>query len=327
MTPKQAERLLVGLVALALVAPTAAGAAAEPRFEESSKRYELENDEISVWFQGKKPLLKVFPTDNESRSYQLHMLRVAEFEDADGDRAYDENESAAFVNLARADQYDVSVRSEADAVHFALNLNTTIQDRGSPDLGDSEPPLPGDEPRANITLRFHVFGSNRTLETATGTTTVEAREAKFDIEVHRWDWRTEDGQLAFVGELPATNGTEARADNGTDRVNVEKNGTAVGYTAWQDAAQVTDENGTRTVDVEPTVREQDNGTVQLAWAYDATGYDALTHDPTTGVTETSTQSSDDGSVGGISDVPGPGAAAALAAVLGAAAARRRGVEP
>lgn len=323
MRTQNAERLLAGIVAVALVAPAAAGATADPQFEETSKRYELANGEISVWFQGKKPLLKVFPSDNQSRSYQFHMLRVAEFQDQDGDHAFDENESVAFVNLARADAYNVTTRSEAGAVHVALNINTTIQDRGGPDLGGTPQPPLGDEARANITLRFHVFGENRTLDTAGGNVTVTPGEVKFDVEVHRWDWRTQDGHLAFVGELPAGNGTQAEAQGG-NRIAVKQNGTTFGYTAWQDAAQVTTENGTRTVDVVPSVKEQENGTVQVAWAYNATGFRNLIHDPTMGVTDASKETSDEGSlVGDVSDVPGPGVAAALAAALGAAVARRR----
>lgn len=324
MTPNHPERILAGLAAVLLMAPAAAGAAAEPRYEEGSKRYELANDEITVWFQGKKPLLKVFPTENDSRSYQLHMLRIAEFQDQDGDRAFDENETAAFVNLARADAYDVNTRSQANAVHVALHMNTTIQDRGgAPDVGPTQPPL-GEEPRANLTLRFHVYGENRTLDTTGGEVTVTPGEVKFDIEVHRWDWRTEDGQLAVVGQLPAGNDTETRYENGTERLSVQQNGTEIGYTAWQDSAQITTENGTETVDVKPTVKEQENGTVLMAWAYNATGYESLVHDPTTGVTTASTEASgDSGTLADVTDVPGPGAVLAAAAVLGAAAVRRR----
>lgn len=324
MTPNNAERLLVGAVAVALLAPAAAGAAAEPRFEENSNRYELANDEISVWFQGKKPLLKVFPSENESRSYQLHMLRVAEFQDADGDRAYDEDESVAFVNLARADAYNVSTREGDDAVHVELTMNTTIQSEGPVDIGDGPQPPLEDEARANLTLAFHVFGEERTLETADGNVTVAPGEVKYDIQVHRWDWRTDDGRLAFVGELPAGNDTQAEAEEGDDRVSVKQNGTEIGYTTWQDTAQVTTENGTETAEVVPTLKEeQENGTMQVAWAYNATGYESLVHDPTSGVTTESTETSDDGVLGAASDIPGPGVALAAVAVSAAAGLARR----
>jgi hypothetical protein len=325
MTPNNAERTLAGILALLLVAPAAAGAAAEPRFQENSKRYELENDDISVWFQRKKPLLKVFPTDNESRSYQLHMHRVVEFQDADGDDAYDESEAVAFVSLARADAYNVSKRSEANAVHFELSLNTTLKSRGSGgDVPSPQPPLgDGDTARANVSLAFHVYGDDRTLETTGGNVTVDPGEVKYDIEVDRWDWTAEDSQLAFVGQFPAGNGTEAQAQDGEDRVSVQQNGTEIGYTTWQDQARIDTGNGTETVDVVPSYDEQENGTVQVALAYSATAYDSLLHDPTSGVTTSSTSTSGDDATDDGFGVPGLGVAAAMAAIVGAAAARRR----
>lgn len=333
--PSNAERLLVGLVAVLLLAPGAMGAATEPRFEEYSDRYELSNEDVSVSFHDKKPLLEISPgtsagnESNESRSYQLHMLRVAEYQDEDGDHAYDRNESAAFVNLAEASDYDVQARSDGDAVHLSMNLNTTIKPRTatSGDPTETQVPIGDDEPRANLTLRFHIYDAERTLDTAGEGVTLDSSEVKFDFEVHRWDWVTDDGRLAFVSEFPTDNDTEVQPENETSRMSVQDNGTEIGYTAWENKAQIQTEHGEETIEVIPAVQRSTSGddgneTVLLAWSYNATaGYESLLHDPVIGVNPP-----EDEKVGlsdEVSDVPGPGAALAAAAVLGAATVARR----
>lgn len=306
-------------LAVALVAPLAAGAAVQPRYEETPERYELENEDITVWFQGKKPLLKVFPSDNDTRSYQLHFLRVAEFADEDGDGAYSEDEATGFVSLARADAWNTSVDESEDGLTFELTLNETIRQRGGGPLQGPDDPLAEDR-YANVTVRFHVFDAERTLETVGGNLTVEPGEVKFDVVVNHWGWQDpQEGKLAFVSELPAANGTQAHAEAEGDRVAVERNGTAVGYATWQDVAEVTDGNETEVVDVEASYNQTENGTL-VAWAYNASGYDGLLHDPTIGVITASDV--DDGTIPGTSDIPGPALVVALSAAAAAAVLRR-----
>lgn len=324
----------MGLAALALLAPAAAGAATQPRFEEYSNRYELGNEEISVTFEEKKPLLNVStasPAGNETRSYPFHMLRVAEYQDQDGDRAYDENETAAVVDLAGvpAEDYDVRAQADGDAVHVTMNLNTTIEPRATTgDPTDTDVPI-GEEPRANLTLRFHLYDGARDLETAGEGIVVEPTEVKFDFEVHRWDWTTDDGRLAFVTEFPAANDTEVQPQNDSSRMSVRQDGTEIGHVGWQNEAQIQTEHGEEPIDVIPTIKKDQsttdgNGTVLLAWSYDAgAGYDGLLHDPTIGVTP-----AEEGDAVGladeVTDVPGPGAALLAAAAIGAARLGGRG---
>lgn len=327
-TTRGAVLVLTLALALATVGPVAAQDEDEPRFEERENRWVLGNDEITVWFQGKKPLLKVMSTEEGNTSYEFHALRVAEFVDEDGDGAYDEDEAVSFMNLAQGANWDVSTDSGEDWLRVNLTLTDEIRSRG-PGLGDA--PIVGGDREGNVSLVFHVVGADMEIDVGENTTLLlESGQTKFDFIVSHWDWTDDDeGRLALVANVPGGNGTNVTHVNGTQTVEVSQNGTLEGTVTWQTTATAWFGNGSETVDVVPTVKgeeDDDDGAVQVAWAYNASGFDRLVHDPTMSVQEA--EEPDDGAGAdeeGPADVPGPSAAVTLA-LLGAAAltlARRR----
>ncbi len=333
MRSSMTTRATVLLMALALAAsavgPVAAQGDGDPRFEESENRWVLGNEEITVWFQGKKPLLKVMSTDDANTSYEFHALRVAEFVDEDDDGAYDEDEAVAFMNLAQGADWNVSTESDGDRLLVNLTLTSDIRARG-PSLDDA--PIVGEDREGTVSLVFHVVGTEQEVQVGHNTTrTLQPGEVKFDLIVSSWDWSdNEDSQLALVANVPRGNGTNVTHMDGEQTVEMSQNGTSQGSVNWEPTATVWTGNATQTVDVVPTVKDKEsgeNGTVQVAWAYNATGFDRLVHDPTMETASSEDDGSDDdGGLGGATDdVPATGALGALA-ILGAAAlamARRR----
>lgn len=334
-------RILTVLVTTCLLAAPLAAAGNGPEAREESDKVVLQNDDVTVWFQGKKPFLKVFPTGGDadgSDAFSVKFSRVVEFRDANENGAPDEGETVAFLNLEPANAWNVDVTGDEDNAVITLNLQAPVRHRGPvPGVGDDGVELPTRD--ANVSLVFHVY--DRSTEVVTGsnvTVPVASTSVKYDFLVHQWPWvSAEDHRLALElvtsGELTDVESGEIGA------ATVAANDTAVGALTWTDTAEgITQDGENVTVNVSVHVpaleeSEDENATTnesRLAFVYDAPNLASLVHDPTIGIASVDGSGANEamGDIGErLKDVPATGTFLGIAAVAGVAAlvgVRRRG---
>lgn len=316
--------LTVALCAAMLAFAATASAAAAPELREDGDKFVLENEHVTIWFQGKKPMLKVFPAalaGNESAGYGYKLAEVVEYRDLDGDGAPTQPEVVARLNLEKASAYEVE-RVETDgSVVLNLTLRAPVT-LGKPAVLDQDLALPDRE--AVVSFVFTLRSETVTLEASGANVTVPATSVKYDFVVAQWPFvDAQAHRLALetivTGTLDSENLTlEGDAVGGAT---VQGNETAVGALTWLNVASGTLENGTEVeVPVKTKIAAQGNAT-RVTHTYDAAGLATLLHDPTVGVI--SAEGLDDAALETIGDklntVPAPGLALGLAAVGTAAA--------
>ena len=327
----QTKTLLTALLcAIAVASPALALA---PQAKEEDDKIVLQNDHLTVWFQGKKPMLKVFPTanatedgQNVSGAWSYKFSEVVEYRDVDGDGAPSRNEVVASLDLHAASGWTVN-RSEREDGAVVLNLTLAGPVKVGPKAEGV--PLPRD---VNVSLpdRDAAVGLVFTLHEGAATVenvTVPATSVKYDFVVSKWPF-VEGGstRLALVSQVEGA--LEVAAQQGVEGATVASNETQVGVLAWLPTAQGVTATGQAIVVPVVTVAKAEGGNAtRLSHTYDAAGLATLVHDPTIGVTPTEgamqpAGTQDEGATGS-NEVPGPAALLALAGMGATALLLRR----
>lgn len=313
--------LVIVLSALMLAAFATGGAAGKPGVEEEGDKIVMSNDHVRVWFQGKKPMLKVFPAGNESNesAYEYHFTDVVEYRDVDGDGGPSNQEVVASLNLNKASAWNVTRTEGEDNVTLNLTMSAPVKlGRGVEVPGNVS--LPSAD--ANVSLVFYIFQEDEVINASGENITVSRTAVKYDFIVHSWPFvNAQVNRLALEalvhGQLEIDNST------GVEGATVMSNETEVGALTWSTNATGTDANGTAVdVPVRANVALEEGNMSRLIFTYDAPGLATLVHDPTIG-TSGADESSDGGTDADGSRVPGPGAALVAVAAAGVALAVRR----
>lgn len=330
MQPKSIAIVL--LAALVLAAPASA---LPPKAEESDDKIVLENDHVTVWFQGKKPMLKVIPArgaeagENASGAYAYKFTEVVEYRDLDGDGAPSNNEVLASLALDRASQWVVNRTQSADAVHLNLTLAAHVKmgpkTDGVPIPQNVNLSLP--DRVAEVSLNFTIRDGAFTVQSGGANVTVPVTAVKYDFAVARWPFvdAQRGSRLALVmhveGALELDEGAE-----GVESATVAANQTRVGALSWTTVAEGVAAEGAVEVPVKTKALSEGNLT-RLVHTYDAPGLSSLLHDPTIGVAPAGDGLQETGDAGGSApggnQVPGSAAALALAGLAATALALRR----
>lgn len=325
--------VLALLCAFALAAPAAA---APPKATEENDKIVLQNDHVTVWFQGKKPMLKVFPTanatadGNASGAFSYKFSDVVEYRDLDGDGAPANNEIVSSLNLDKASAWTVNRTTAEDG---AVVLNLTL--KGPVKMGPKADgvPLPQDvnlslpDREAEVGLVFRLHESASTVQAGDANVTVPGTSVKYDFVVAKWPLLDASStRLALVAQVEGA--LEGESADGMEGARVAANGTQVGVLAWLPTAQGVGADGSSVEVPVKTVLKAEGNLTRLTHTYDAPGLKSLVHDPAIGVTPTeeAMEASDaQGQAGsGGNKVPVPAALLALAGLgLVALALRRR----
>lgn len=313
--------LVIVLSAMMLAAFAATGAAVgKPGVQEDGDKIVMSNDHVRVWFQGKKPMLKVFPAGNESNesAYEYHFTDVVEYRDVDGDGGPSNQEIVASLNLNKASAWNVTRTEGDDNVTLNLTLTAPVKlGRGVDVPGNVS--LPAED--ANVSLVFRIFQEDTLLNESGENITVSRTAVKYDFIVHSWPFvNAQLNRLALEalvhGQLELDNST------GVEGATVMSNETAVGALTWSTNATGTDANGTAVdVPVRANVALEEGNMSRLILTYDAPGLATLVHDPTIGTS--GADESTDGATGGESRVPAPGLVLVAVAAAGTALVARR----
>lgn len=313
---------------LALAATGAAAAAAPPEIKEDGDKLVLQNAHVTIWFQGKKPMLKVFPAgleDNESAAFTYKLTDVVEYRDVDGDGAASQAEVVSRLNLEKASSYQVERLETEDSVVLNLTLKGLVT-LGKPAVLDQDIALPDRE--AIVSIVFTLHGSAVEAQLAGENVSIPATSVKYDFIVTKWPFVDADAhrlalETVVGGSLALDENLTSEAAAGA--ATIDANGTAVGLLAWANTAQGVKADGTAVeVPVKTKVAAEGNAT-RVTHTYDAAGLATLVHDPTVGILpdEAVTETGVDGIGDKLNTVPVPGIALGLAAVGTAAVILRR----
>lgn len=315
---RTATILTTFLLALALGAPQAAAA---PKLSEDDDKFVLENDHVRVWFQGKKPMLKLLPAASDEASYQYDFTSVVEYRDVDGDGAVSKSEVVSSLDLHGASDWVVERSETEDAVVLNLTLTAPVKlGRGDLPAG-GEVPLPDRD--ASISLVFTIHGAATMLDAGGLNVSIPATSIKYDFLVHAWPFaNAELDRLAL--ETRVHGDVELENATGLDGAEVLTNGTAVGALSWTTLAQGDTTDGARIdVPVRTAVQSDGDGATLITYTYDAADLVTLVHDPTVGVTPTAESIAEGGAPADNNPVPGAGVLVAVAVVGATALALRR----
>lgn len=303
------------LIAVALLAAVVPADAKKPGAREDGDKLVLENDHVKVWFQGKKPMLKVFPAGNESGGYGYRFDQVVEYRDLDGDGLPSEQEVLARLSLASASAFEVNATEEEDRAVLNLTLTAPVKLGGAKALDNLSLPTTPAGRSATVRLSFTVWQEDATVDANGTTVEVPRTSIKYDFAVDEWPFvDAQNDRLALDMQLQG----EASADE-DGAATVEANGTRVGVMTWTTEAQGTNAAG-ENVTVPVKAKVGAGNASRVVFTYDAPNLATLLHDPTLGVA--SAEETDGEATGGSSTTGGsneaPGAGVLL--VAGAAAA-------
>ncbi|HUR69077.1 MAG TPA: hypothetical protein VM370_07505 [Candidatus Thermoplasmatota archaeon] len=320
--------LIIGLVLATLAGPALA---APPKMSEDKDKFVLQNDHVSVWFQGKKPMLKVMPASAPEgaeavNGFAYTFTSVVEYRDLDANGVVGANEVVASLDLHKASAWNVTSASAPDgAVTLDLRLVAPVKlgkgdlvPEGAPVALPNGTPLPTRD--ASIGLVFTIRDAATTIDAGGVNATVPATSVKYDFVVDSWPFvDAAQDRLALVSKV--TGALEAQNATGVEGASVAANGTDVGALSWTTIATGNTTKGeTIDVPVKATMEADAAGETTLTYTYDAADLATLVHDPTIGVvpTEAALESAADTATGALKDVPAPGVALAAVGVAAAA---------
>ena len=326
------------LFAVALVAPSAL--ADPPRARDEADKTVLANEHVTVWFQGKKPMLKVFETGNDTRAFHVFLKEIVELQGVGAGR-----EEVSTLRLARAQAWNVTVDEGAEngtaAARVTMRLSDVPRFLGNQQEMLNLPPqvqerLRRDASPANVTLTFHVY-EQATVATGmhNATANVTAYEVKWDLHVEDWPWVNEANRLAIRFQVRAAgfgNETQNLTDEGEEGVAVSGNGTAepIGAVTWSETATVVrdgDANNTNVSSMKFETGKRDGNGHSFLLVFDALGgYDELSYDPSMSIVPSTEPTTEDGKKDKDGGIPGfglPLLVLGAGAALAWAAVRRR----
>lgn len=316
---------------LAVLLAAAVGAVAKPEATEDGDKIVLQNDHLTVWFHGKKPMLKLFPTaeaNNTTAGYSYHFREVVEYRDVDADGLPSNAEVLASLSLEKASAFEVNT-TEADGV-VTLNLTLEAPVKVASGLGlPQEVELP--DRTARVALVFTLRQAQAPIEMEGVNFTVLPSAVKYDFVVERWPTvDSATSRLALVMQVDAP--VETDVVGGLETATVGGNGTELGAIAWTATARGTTAQGTEMevpvkAKVAPTTGEDAEEATRIVYTYDAPGLTSLVHDPVLGVATTDAaadigEALDDAG-DRLSEVPSPGLLAGVGVLAVAALVWRR----
>lgn len=290
------------LMALAAFAPLGAP---KPSASEATDKLVLSNESITVHFQGKKPMMDVYATGNESRGFKIFLQRLVELAPGDTQGGQD----VASLNLVAARNWTITDTEDADGVHVTFKIVAPVETKAA---GRDQIPMPPEADNltgnltgnvsvqsgenASVSIVFHIYTVPKTVVLGNETFEVQTHEVKFDLLVEKWPWsvRTDVLGLEFIvaqrGGGNASSGTNASL--GDSHVNVTEsnatgNATTIGWLRWADTASASTGGNVTNVTVRAVKPGGMQGGAQSGskyWlVYEAPGFDNLTHDPSIGV--------------------------------------------
>jgi hypothetical protein len=321
--------LLVLLTASVLALAGGASAVGDPpKSSEEKDKFVLANDHVQVWFQGKKPTLRMLPADatseNATGAFTYRFTDLVEYRDLDGNGAISQGEVVATLDLDRADGYVVNRTATADGVVLNMSLASDVRVVKA-DLPKPPVPLPVDT-QAIVNLVFTLRSEAQVVSLGPLNATVNATSIKYDLVVAKWPFvDAANDRLAL--ETVVTGAVKDANATGIDQAAVTgTNGTALGALSWTTTAQGKTAAGAAIpVPVKTSITPEAEGASRIAYTYDAPGLGSLVHDPTIGLATGGVGAA--ATVGGldaIKTVPGAGLLVAVGATgLAALAVRRR----
>lgn len=314
--------IIPALVAAALLAAVVPAGAAAPKAREDGDKLVLENDHVKVWFQGKKPMLKVFPADNESAGYGYRFDEVVEYRDLDGDGLPSEQEVLARLSLASASAFEVNTTESEDRAVLNLTLTAPVKLAGAKALDNVTLPSTPADRSATIRLSFTIWSQDAEVDANGTVVQVPATAIKYDFAVDQWPFL--DAQNARLALDMRLQGEAASEEDGEATVNV--NGTRAGVLTWTTEAQGTTAAG-ENVTVPVKAKVGSGNDTRVVFTYDAANLATLVHDPTLGVAgaedDGTAESGGSGTTGGQNQAPGAGVLLVVAAAGAVALAARR----
>lgn len=313
------------LVAAALLVVAVPGGAKPTRISEDNDKIVLENDHVKVWFQGKKPMLKVTAVGNESASFDYKFTQISEYRDIDGDGIPSGSEIIARLQLEKASAFDVNTTQIEGGVVLNLSITAPVKLTGSSALENLTLP----NRTATVHIVFTLRDEDATLDANGTSIPVPAASIKYDLIVESWPFvdATRD-RLAL--ETRVTGKVDVAEGGAPGAATVGANNTTIGALTWVSTAQGRTTAGAD-VDVPVKTAFKTDATeanvTLVVFTYDAPDLASLVHDPTVGVasaepTQDATGSGD-ADAKTVKDVPALGMAALVAVAATAAIALRR----
>ncbi len=212
----------------------------------------LENDDVRIWFQGKKGFVKVFKKADGGGNEGMYQYKTKAIVELDGD-----GNEVARMNLQRA--YPQTSTCTIEETDEFVNMTITITDavRAAGEVGS-----------ATVTFAYNFNKS--------------ADGAKFDLFVNDWPWQG-NGTLAFDFDVQSPNYDFEVASNGIGFE--DSDGNQTGYIDWAlnaTAKYADGHNETAVVDSNTTVTGN-TANVRLEFTGVSADYTELEYDPWAGV--------------------------------------------
>ncbi|HWG89659.1 MAG TPA: hypothetical protein VNZ52_02315 [Candidatus Thermoplasmatota archaeon] len=318
-------RTVAALVALAflasaLAAPALAGATTAPKAREEKDKIVLENDQITVWFQGKKPMIKILPANKTEAAFDVKLGELVEFEDLDKNGAPSANEVRATLNLHQAKAWQITTTEEDGVVVLTMTLEAPLKYKGAvPETPLDD--LVNKDRVGNVTLVFRLGSTTVTLPAGNTTLTLLPTETKFDLYVNKWTWADGAKNLLALTFDAGEKGNATLAETGP-RAALGTANTTRGYFTWLETAEAVKDGANITVPVTGHALDEPG---RYALVYGVGGFTSLLHDPTIGASPTGEPVTETTVPENLSTVPAAGTLLAVAAVGAAAVlvARRK----
>lgn len=313
------------LVAFALLASAAPATAKPVRVSEDKDKIVLENDHVKVWFQGKKPMLKLFAAGNDSAAFEYKFTQVVEYRDLDADGLPGETEVVSRLLLEKASAFEVNTTEVDDGVVLNLSLTAPVKLTGNPVLENVTVP----DRDATVRIVFTLREADATLDVDGADVPVAATSVKYDLVVETWPF-VDAAANRLALDTRVTGHVEADPVGALGAATVDANGT-LGALTWVTTAEGKTASGQDVdVPVKTAIKPDaaDANVTRVVFTYDAANLASLVHDPTVGVasaedadeaTDATSKVSD-----AVKDVPGVGAIALVVGVAAAAIVARRG---
>lgn len=249
--------LVIGLMLAIPVVAVAEPKNGKPTFAEEkgqggqTDKWVLNNSEISVWFQGKKPMLKVFSTGDDGNK-SGYLLKMEQLYETDSSGA-----KAAYINLNAASLgWTASSEEEADGIALALEGNVSG---------------PGNSDKTTTATVKFIFHINST-----------SGEVKFDVMVENWAWKSADPANATLS-LKMLTVSEVATQSGDNETKIG----GKGYMRWERNAECTNNNGTDgALEVQAEIGEDAGGSHVILTFNGSGGYQTLAYDPVIGISGT-----------------------------------------
>lgn len=256
MTRSLPIAVAVALTAMTFAASLPGPATAMGGPDSCKPEYLLENEDVRIWFHGKKGMTKVWTKNNSSGEIDgMYMYKTTDIVELD-----ENNNTVARMNLERA--YPQTSSCEVIETEEFLNVTFVVTDDVKPASGG---PSAG---QATVTWAYHFN------KTASG--------AKYDLFVADWPWQSNSSELQYDFTVHSADLTIEDAENGLGFR--DQDGDTRGYIEWApNATAEYDDDTNQTAIVDSYVsNDGSNAAVGLRFTNVTAGYSFLDYDPWAG---------------------------------------------